>query len=230
MRRIFHVMTISGLLAAAVVIAPSVSAQAQRTAPSPASAPKSAPKGPTLTLDRERALGKGTAPIVVVEFGDYQCAACRLFHLQVLPEFKKKYIDTGVVRYYHKDYPDVNNSQALRAAIAAYCAGRQGKFSAMNQRLYEEQERLGDVLYQELAKELQLDYSRFDDCRWNDASPKVMARDIAEAELFEVSSTPTLLMGRFIDGRMVVEHVRRGGTTLDLLAQDIEDLRAKQKQ
>jgi protein-disulfide isomerase len=44
-------------------------------------------------------LGSKSAPLTIVEFTDYQCPFCRQFHLATFPEIRKKYVDTGKVRY-----------------------------------------------------------------------------------------------------------------------------------
>ena len=58
-----------------------------------------------LLLEGEPVLGSREAPLTIVEFSDFECPYCRLFHNQVLPSLKTEYIDTGLVRFVHKDLP-----------------------------------------------------------------------------------------------------------------------------
>ena len=73
-------------------------------------------------------LGSKTAPLTIVEYTDYQCPFCQRFHVTVFAELKKAYIDTGKVRFFSKDMPLDFHPNAMRAAMAARCAGEQGKF------------------------------------------------------------------------------------------------------
>src|SRR5580765_8947214 len=73
-------------------------------------------------------LGSKTAPITIVEYTDYQCPYCQRFHVTSFAELKKAYIDTGKVRFFSKDMPLDFHPNAMRAAMAARCAGEQGKF------------------------------------------------------------------------------------------------------
>src|SRR6478672_2924812 len=73
-------------------------------------------------------LGSKAAPITIVEYTDYQCPYCQRFHVTAFAELKKAYIDTGKVRFFSKDMPLDFHPNAMRAALAARCAGEQGKF------------------------------------------------------------------------------------------------------
>ncbi|SHE52267.1 Protein-disulfide isomerase [Seinonella peptonophila] len=48
-------------------------------------------------------IGKTTAPIKIMEFGDFKCPTCKFFHDEVYPQLKKEYIDTGKVQMYFKN-------------------------------------------------------------------------------------------------------------------------------
>ena len=78
-----------------------------------------------LLLTGEPFMGSGNAPLTIVEFSDFECRYCRRFHEQVLPSLKREYIDTGLVRFVHKDLPLPFHDQARPAAAAARCAGEQ---------------------------------------------------------------------------------------------------------
>ena len=66
-------------------------------------------------------MGSNDAPLTIVEFSDFECPYCRLFHEEVLPSLKREYIDTGLVRFIHKDLPLPFHDQARPAAAAARC-------------------------------------------------------------------------------------------------------------
>ena len=86
-----------------------------------------------------RTLGDPAAPVVVVEYADYQCPFCTAFGLTGLPQMLDEYVATGQVRleYAHfvvigHDDPD---GESYRAAEAAECAGDQGKFWELHELL-----------------------------------------------------------------------------------------------
>ena len=69
----------------------------------------------------EHAIGSPSAPVTIVEYASLTCHHCATFQAETLPEFKKRYIDTGKVRLVFRDFPLEPN--ALKAAKVAHCAG-----------------------------------------------------------------------------------------------------------
>jgi protein-disulfide isomerase len=72
---------------------------------------------------------------MVVVFADFQCEACGTFASEVLPQLDADFIDTGIARLAFRHYP-LGGNDSVRAAIAAECAGQQGKFWKMHDLLY----------------------------------------------------------------------------------------------
>jgi len=72
-------------------------------------------------------IGLSTAPVSIVEFGDYQCTFCYKFHQSTLSDIKIEYIDTGKVNYVYRDFP-LNGPNSVLAAEASYCADEQNKY------------------------------------------------------------------------------------------------------
>jgi len=72
-----------------------------------------------------------------VEFTDYQCPYCARHNKTVLPKLIKDFIDTGQVRYVLRDFPLASiHPQAAKAHEAAHCAGEQGKYWELHDRLF----------------------------------------------------------------------------------------------
>ena len=119
-------------------------------------------------------LGPEEAPIVIVEFGDFECPFCaRLSH--TLQGVAERYPDQVQVRFMH--YPlqtDCNShigrnlhAQACGAARATICADEQGEFWGMHDRIFELLENdvdLEPTHFGEFALQLQLDPDEFDFC------------------------------------------------------------------
>jgi protein-disulfide isomerase len=68
----------------------------------------------------DRILGSPTAPITIVEYASLTCPHCAHFTDEVLPELKKKWIDTGKVRLVLRDFP--LDDEAVHASMIARCA------------------------------------------------------------------------------------------------------------
>jgi protein-disulfide isomerase len=118
--------------------------------PSSASKPKrvarSTYESPRLTIpvapDRDHTAGPASAPLTLVEYGDYQCPYCGAAY----PEVKKVQKKLGArLRFVFRNFPITTAHQfAMRAAETAEAASAQGKFWEMHDFLYEHQDTLGD--------------------------------------------------------------------------------------
>lgn len=194
-----------------------VSTVGSRSAAAPASKP--APPDPM-------ALGRADAPLMIVEFSDYQCPYCQRFHAEVLPELRRHYIDTGKVRLVFKDLPLAMHREALPAAVAARCAAAQGKYWEMNEALFANQAKLAAEIYPRIAAALGLDAEAFAACRADPVTAQIVRRDTREAQQFGLNSTPSFLIGRREGERLRVERVGRGFATYSVFAQELDKLLA----
>ena len=98
-----------------------------------------------VTLPAELATtGRGTGPVALVEFADFQCPFCAKHARDVDPLIRKVFIDTGVARQVFVNYPLARHPHAEPASEAALCAGNQGKFWEMHDALFQNQATLGD--------------------------------------------------------------------------------------
>lgn len=97
-----------------------------------ASRPRQMPADIRLSDDAQwPSLGSDTAPITIVEFGDYQCPFCKRFYADTFPRLKEDFIDKGIVRVQFRDLPLPMHSDAMLAAEAARCGAVQGRFAAI---------------------------------------------------------------------------------------------------
>jgi len=88
-----------------------------------------------------RSKGHLDAPVTVYEMADFQCPACRMFAVTVLPTLEREYIQTGKVRWVFINLPLTSiHPNAAAAAEVAVCAGRQGRFWALHDVLYQQQD------------------------------------------------------------------------------------------
>lgn len=80
-------------------------------------------------------MGDPSAPITILEWGDYQCTFCHNFHQNTLISIKQNFIETGKVKLVFKDFP-LNGPDSVLAAEAAYCAQDQEKYWQYHDELY----------------------------------------------------------------------------------------------
>jgi len=80
-------------------------------------------------------MGDPSAPITILEWGDYQCTFCHNFHQNTLISIKQDFIQTGKVKLVFKDFP-LNGPDSVLAAEAAYCAQDQEKYWQYHDELY----------------------------------------------------------------------------------------------
>ena len=185
---------------------------------------------PHVGLNGDPRMGNTEARIGIVEFTDYECPFCRSFYTQVFPKLKKEYVDTGIVQFISKDLPLTRiHPQALPAALAAICAGNQGKYWEMDQALYTNQERLGTGLYSDLAGNLGLDAGKFSACLDDPAQGRKILRNVDEAQRLGINSTPSFLLGKIEGDTLQVIRLARGAPSYEVFAQEIENLRKQIK-
>ena len=172
----------------------------ERQPAAPAAAGPRADERVKVSLGSTPSIGRSDAPIVMVEFTDYQCPFCQRFHLSVFEELKKNYVDTGKIRYVSRDLPLPMHPNAMSAAIAARCAGEQNKdkFWEMRHRLIVNANQLGAEKYNALADELKLDRAEFQACLAQDKFKAQIEKDMTDAGLAGIGGTPSFVIGRIV--------------------------------
>lgn len=160
-----------------------------------------------VSTDDDAYLGDKDAPVVIVEFSDYQCPFCRSFWRDTLPLIKSEYIDTGKVRFVYRDFPLDMHPGAMPAAQATECAEEQGKFWEMHDKIFIEQEKQGGGTVQfgvddikKWAGGIGLNISELSSCLDSQKYAEEVKKDLKDGQTAGVSGTP----GFFVNGRLVV--------------------------
>jgi protein-disulfide isomerase len=165
-----------------------------------ASAPAPTPLGPPASgAEPPHVRGEANAPVMLEEFGDFQCPPCGMLY----PQMKKIESEYGTrLRVIFREFPlDKIHKNALDAARAAEAAGLQGRFWEMHDMLYEKQGNWNVMpdarpVFQEFARELKLDLERFNsDMDSLQVNSRIRA-DISRGDSIGVRGTPTV----FING------------------------------
>jgi len=113
-------------------------------------------------------LGDPNAKITIVEFGDYQCTYCHLFHENTKDAILQQYVQTGKINFVFRDFP-LNGPNSVFAAEGAYCADDQGKYWQYHDELYknwagENTGWVNQTALDTFATTVGLDLSTFDKC------------------------------------------------------------------
>ena len=148
-----------------------------------------------LLLQGEPAMGSNDAPVTIVEFSDFECSYCRRFHDQVLPSLKRDYIDTGLVRFIHKDLPLPFHRQARPAAAAARCAAEQNRYWDLYGALFDQQTCLECKGVIGIAEATNLDTSELQACMQKGTTQRIIKANLSEAKLHNIRATPTFIIG-----------------------------------
>lgn len=149
--------------------------------------------------------GAADAKVVVTEFADFECPACKTFAQGTGKVIEEEYIKTGLVRYEYKHMPlPQHEPSASNAALASECAADQGKFWEMHDYLFQEQGKQGtntfsQIRLKSMAAELGLNTSEFEQCLSRQVHAQAVQDDVAEARQLFVNSTPTI----FVNGQRV---------------------------
>ncbi len=152
--------------------------------------------------DHGRGGGKD-APIQIVEFSDFQCGFCNKV-LSSLKEVEDAYGEKVNVTFKH--FPLGFHKDAPKASEASLCAGDQGKFWEMHDKLFENQKALGIDKLPGYAEAVGLDMAKFQPCLDDGKYTDQVAADMAAGSAAGVSGTPAFFInGRFVNGALPFE-------------------------
>lgn len=143
-----------------------------------------------------RMRGQANAPVTLIEYSDFTCGFCLKFFKQTWPRIQARYVDTGKVRFVYRDFPRGDQGTGLDAATAARCAGEQGQYWAMHDRLFSEGGQLDKQVYRRHAATLSLDQTAFERCMSDGRFTKAIFEDRQEANQWGFHGTPGFILVR----------------------------------
>jgi protein-disulfide isomerase len=138
--------------------------------------------------------GPNAAPVTIVEFSDFQCPFCVRAE-DTVKQVMKAY--DGKVRLVYRDFPLPFHPEAQKAAEAAQCAGDQGKYWEMHEKLFANQKDLKPEALKGYAKELNLDQSKFEKCLDGGAKAAVVDANRKAGEKVGVTGTPAFFVNGY---------------------------------
>lgn len=181
---------------------------------------------PAVSLDDDPVRGSRDAKIGILTFSDYQCAYSRKAALNVLPSIQKAYVDTGKVQYIVRDYPHDYHTQAKDAAVAANCAGKQGRYWEMHDALFQREGALNPSVYEDIAGALKLDLAKFRTCLKDPVELEEVRNDMSYGDSAGIGLrvTPTYYIGRVEGNQLVNAYKLSGVKTYEDFSRIIEAL------
>jgi Na+/H+ antiporter NhaA len=166
--------------------------------------------------ERDHVRGPDSAPVTLVEYGDYECSYCGQAEV-VIRELLDEFGDELRYVWRHLPLNDVHLHAQL-AAEAAEAAGAQGQFWGMHDRLLATQDELTGRDLKRYAEELGLDLDRFVDDVHGHVHTDRIAEDVASADASGVAGTPSF----FINGRR-----HQGAYDVDTLSRAVRTARGR---
>ena len=175
-------------------------------------------------------IGSDSAPVEIVEFGDFECPGCGEFASVTEPQVRSTLVASGAARFRFMDFPLNGHPGSMFAHNAAACANAQGKFWEMSDRIYTHQFEWSQLVtgkdmnppkvFERYARELGLDTKAFDACLdSHQFEPQVMANQ-QEGMRRVVEYTPTFFIG---------SHKVVGGQPYDVIKAVVDSATAEAK-
>jgi protein-disulfide isomerase len=197
-----NILIAAGGVVAVAAIAAGVYFGTRPAGPGPAPTAVAATPDKTALLaiqPTDHVLGDPKAPVTLIEYASFTCPHCAHFATQILPEVKKKWIDTGKVKLIYRDFP--LDQTAVKAAQLAECSGKDRYFAVVDM-IFATQGNWAAASdpIAELAKSLRIagmGDKEVKACLADDAMANGVIADYRGGETLGVNSTPTL----FINGQ-----------------------------
>ncbi|NJM70026.1 MAG: thioredoxin domain-containing protein [Scytonema sp. RU_4_4] len=154
---------------------------------------------PQEVIGQSPTIGSSELKVLLVEFSDFQCPYCAQVH-ETLKQFMAKHKDEVTLIYKHFPLTPIH-TQAMPAATAAWAAQQQGKFWEYQDALFTHQKQLGESLYSDIAKNLNLDLEKFQ--RERLLADTAIDKDRQLAQRLGLSGTPFFVMnGETLSGAL----------------------------
>lgn len=198
-----------GRARAAATVAADTTSGAPAASPATAAAPATT-DALSKAADASRIQGSPDAPIWLIEVSDFQCPYCKMWHDETYATVLDKYIKTGKVRMAYVNFPLSMHQHAHEAAVAAMCAGAQGKFWPMHDSLFATQHAWeakpsATASFDALASSVGVDMTAYRACLKSPSIEALVDGDENRASRGGVNSTPSF----FLDGHLVEGAVPR---------------------
>lgn len=153
---------------------------------------------PVAAVKKGSVIGRADAPVLILEFADFECPYCSQFVRDTFPGLYTGFVESGAVQYAALHLPLTKaHPFAFRAAVAVECAGLQGRYWDMRDRLFRATGGLDATVVVNQTIALNLDRQAFESCKKDNGTVARVHEQRALAREFGINSTPTFLIGRY---------------------------------
>jgi protein-disulfide isomerase len=165
--------------------------------------------------DRSRIQGDNGAKVWMVVVSDFQCPYCRIWHDSTYPALVREYVKTGKLKIAYVNFPLPMHKNAWPAAEAVMCAGVQGRFWEMQDKVFATQGQWATMenaapIFDSLATSVGADAKRVRACVDAHETRRLIQADYDRSVAAGVNSTPTFLIGdRTVEGAQPIEQFRQ---------------------
>ena len=163
------------------------------------------------------------APVAIVEFSEFNCPYCRQHASAVLPRLLEKYVDAGEVRYFFAQMPVDGQRSSRLGAIALLCAAQASATLPMY-RLLSSGAQIDRKSVDAAAATLGLEAASFARCEESAETQDQLPTHLDMARRNKVIGTPTFLIGRIRNGRLVDSQATFGIKTVDYFESLVDQL------
>lgn len=177
-----------------------------------------------VSIDDDPMKGDPDAPVTIVEFSDYQCPYCKRSNDSAINQINEEYISKGKVRLVFRDYPLPFHKKATPAAVAANCAGEQGKYWEVHDFLFEDPKTNLDIpTIIDSAEKLGLDKAKLQACINDKSKETEITKDFKDGQKYGVRGTPSYFIGKTEDGKEFTGTFVRGAQPYSVFKEHIEE-------
>ena len=147
-----------------------------------------------LLREDDRIRGDQQAPVTLLEYSDFTCGYCEKFFEETWPLLNSEYIQTGKLRLIYRDFPRAVSGPSIDTAMAARCAGEQGQYWSMHDRLFSSSRKFSSDQLQQQAEDLRLNVRQFSECVQEERYMESIYRDRMEGGSIGVRGTPHFIL------------------------------------
>jgi len=161
-------------------------------------------------------LGADNAPVKIKIFSSLTCPHCANFHINIVPEIKKKFIETGKVQLIFIDFP--LDLAAFNASKLLHCVDQKKQISFLDivydtQSNWANGSNIEDINnnLKKIAKNLGISPEQFDKCLIDeDISDKILNNRIEANQKYSISSTPTIVINeKKLEGSASFKNIKK---------------------
>ena len=161
--------------------------------------------------------GAANAPVTLIEYASMTCPHCASFHETTYPEMKKKYIDTGKIRFIFREFP--LDTLAMAGSMLARCAGKEKFFPLIETLFAQQKEWVTQKPMQPLlaiARQAGFTQQSFEECLANQQVQNGIEEGRQRAvQRLNVQSTPTFFInGKLFRGTLTIAGAGQGNGAL----------------